>query len=350
MSKSKMISQLLLQEESDILDFKREISLMTDNEKQEFAKDISAFANTKGGHILYGVEDATKLVRGIDPATFDEAKMQQIISARCSPPARFTVELFSLQGLPVALVTIPNSMNKPHQIIQTGAIYIRRGSTNDTAKVSEIAAMLNESKRVPPQTAAEIFKKMNSGLLEVASVRCRSILICPSVPVDGIINISKETTANLKAFIPGELFGAYTDFPTQNSYVIESAGRIADIPRRRIEVFSNGLIFFRRLEDMRDYFVYGQIVEREFTQLCEYANNAYIKVARLEQDIELSLSMNEVLGRHLSLNEHDTLFLEEYETCKQNVIVITRKTQVPIHIENIFASVLQELKRCFGRL
>ena len=141
---NKILSKLLFLQESETLDFKEVFSLKSESEKAEFAKDISAFANTKGGHIIYGVKDKTWEKIGIDPETFDEDKMQQVISSRVDPPAEFSAKTIYYEGVPFGLLTIPESPLKPHQIVQTGQIFIRRGATTDRAKTEEIELMLRE--------------------------------------------------------------------------------------------------------------------------------------------------------------------------------------------------------------
>ena len=44
-------------EESLTVEFKRELAAATRGEKREVAKDISAFANTAGGWLIYGVDE-----------------------------------------------------------------------------------------------------------------------------------------------------------------------------------------------------------------------------------------------------------------------------------------------------
>lgn len=138
------LSQLIFQQESETLDFKEMFSLRSESEKAEFAKDISAFANTRGGHIIYGVRDRTRERIGIDEKTFNEDKMQQVISSRVDPPPEFWTKTVCYEGTLFGLLTIPESSLKPHQIVQTGQIFIRRGATTDRARTEEIRLMLRE--------------------------------------------------------------------------------------------------------------------------------------------------------------------------------------------------------------
>lgn len=140
---SQILSKLLDQDESQILDFKREISLTSDKQKAEFAKDVSAFANTKGGYIIYGKEDPKEggKIAGIDPKTLNESKMQQVVSSRCYPPVNFQAKLVLHDSLYFALLRIPESSMKPNQIVQTKEIFVRRGSTTQRATREEIREM-----------------------------------------------------------------------------------------------------------------------------------------------------------------------------------------------------------------
>lgn len=135
-------------EETSTLDFKREINLNSDKGKQEFAKDISAFANTKGGHIVFGKEDLKdggKII-GIDPNTFDSAQMHQIISKRCHSPVNFDARLEKYVSKFFVIITIPESGIKPHEIRESHSVYVRRGDTTDKATPQEISNMINESR------------------------------------------------------------------------------------------------------------------------------------------------------------------------------------------------------------
>jgi predicted HTH transcriptional regulator len=138
---------LLQKQEGTKLDFKAMLSLKTESEKKELAKDIAAIANSKGGrgYLIYGIEDGTKKILGIEGKRYTEEQIQQIISQRCDPPVSVKLEIIDTDDKQVAVLTIYRSSQKPHQIRQTGVFYIRRGSTTDIARREEIASMLQES-------------------------------------------------------------------------------------------------------------------------------------------------------------------------------------------------------------
>jgi len=141
------IKQLLQKEEGEKLDFKACLCLATEGEKKELVKDVTAMANTRGGrgHIIFGIEDKTKRVLGIDRDAFHEEQIQQIIYNRSDPPVPVQVDFVEYEGKLLAAITIFRSRHAPHQVIQTGAFYIRRGSTTDFARRSELASIMQEN-------------------------------------------------------------------------------------------------------------------------------------------------------------------------------------------------------------
>jgi predicted HTH transcriptional regulator len=133
------LDELLKQDETRTLDFKREIRLISDKDKFEFAKDISAFANTEGGNIVYGKEDKSEGGRaiGIDPQSYDADQMQQIITQRCNPPPIFTSKLTKAKRKWFVILEIPESKLKPVELTQNRDVWIRRGATSDKATERE---------------------------------------------------------------------------------------------------------------------------------------------------------------------------------------------------------------------
>lgn len=138
---------LLTKDENTKLDFKLKLSTETESNKKELAKDISAIANSKGGRgfILFGIEDKTKNIIGINKNEFQEESIQQVVSTRIDPPVPISVDIVNLNGKDIGVVTIYTTEQRPHQIRDNGAFYIRRGSTTDIMRKDEIASTFEET-------------------------------------------------------------------------------------------------------------------------------------------------------------------------------------------------------------
>jgi hypothetical protein len=157
-------------DETNRLEFKREIALSSDKDKNEFAKDVSALANTKGGHIVFGKEDPEQGGRivGIKPETFDSVQMQQIISSRCYPPVSFDAELIRIRNKWFGLLTIPESAAKPHEIVGTRDVWVRRGKTTDKATDRERMLMHRETERKSKISGLQVIKNTSNRYEEKA--------------------------------------------------------------------------------------------------------------------------------------------------------------------------------------
>lgn len=148
------LQQLLAREEGPKLDFKVDLTLKRESEKRELAKDVSAIANSRGGrgYIIIGIKDKTKEIAGIDTINLSEEKIQQIIANRCDPPIPIRFDVVNYKNKDIAVITVFKSNHRPHQMLQTGGFYIRRGSTTGLAHREEIAGMLQESGLINHET------------------------------------------------------------------------------------------------------------------------------------------------------------------------------------------------------
>lgn len=147
MDKKKLLN-LINRQEGIKLDFKQKLDLYIESGRKELAKDICALANAKGGrgYIIIGIEDKTKKIIGIkEEDKFTEEQIQQIISSRCEPPIPISLENFILEGKDIAIITIYDGNQKPYQLRENGAFYIRRGSTTDTMRKQELMAAFEEN-------------------------------------------------------------------------------------------------------------------------------------------------------------------------------------------------------------
>lgn len=151
----KKLMNLIKKNEGRKLDFKLMLDIDSESGKKEFAKDVCAIANSKGGrgYIIVGVEDKNHSVVGVDISTFPtEEQLQQVVSSRCEPPIPIIVETVAIEGKQVVVITILNGDQRPYQVREHGSFYIRRGSTTDTMRKQEIVSALQEGLNLNVET------------------------------------------------------------------------------------------------------------------------------------------------------------------------------------------------------
>lgn len=109
--------------ESLHLDYKRIDSLQNkDKRKNEIAKDVSAFANSDGGVLIYGIiEENNKPLshdNGVDPSKISREWLEQVINSRINrriPEVRINqINLTEPKGNVIYVVEIPQSHLAPH--------------------------------------------------------------------------------------------------------------------------------------------------------------------------------------------------------------------------------------------
>ena len=145
---SKKLLSLIKREEGIKLDFKLRLEIYNETGKKELTKDICAIANSSGGrgYIIVGIKDKSKEIIGIqEDDMFKEEQIQQIVSTRCEPPIPIEVEFVHIQDKKIGVISIYDGDQKPYQVRDNGAFYIRRGSTTDVMRKQELIALFEEN-------------------------------------------------------------------------------------------------------------------------------------------------------------------------------------------------------------
>jgi len=128
--------------ETSTVQFKREFG-----NPEQIAAEIIAFANVKGGTIIFGIEDKTGEIVGMDSAALQKANNQltAIVNDMIIPQIGFLTEVVHVGDKMVLLVHVEEGYAKPYKN-NNGAIWVRKGS--DKRRLtdnSEIIRMFQQS-------------------------------------------------------------------------------------------------------------------------------------------------------------------------------------------------------------
>jgi predicted HTH transcriptional regulator len=82
---------------------------------EKIAREMIAFANTKGGYLLFGVDDDREVV-GVDSEKAESEMIRDAVENYCEPPLNYSIDYIELYGKEVVAVSILESENKPHRL------------------------------------------------------------------------------------------------------------------------------------------------------------------------------------------------------------------------------------------
>ena len=82
---------------------------------EKIAREMIAFANTKGGYIIFGVDD-DKTVVGVDSEKSESEMIKDAAENYCEPPLNYSIDFIELYGKELVVASIPESDNKPHRL------------------------------------------------------------------------------------------------------------------------------------------------------------------------------------------------------------------------------------------
>lgn len=116
------LSRWIARGEGAFLEFKKRVPA-----PERVAKEVIAFANTRGGRVLIGIQDDGSVV-GVKDAAEEEYALEHAIARHSDPPVAFAIERVPVTSKRDAIVVmVRESRNKPHFLVHGGArtAYIR---------------------------------------------------------------------------------------------------------------------------------------------------------------------------------------------------------------------------------
>jgi predicted HTH transcriptional regulator len=145
----KDVIRLIEEGEGYEIEFKRKVS-----SPEKIARTMLAFANTKGGHILFGVDDDGSIV-GVESEKSEVDLIHEAGAVFCDPEIVPEIDIVAFDGLDVIAAYVPESTAKPHAFVPSGngddgsRVFIR---VNDKTMVAskEVARILRDERPDAP--------------------------------------------------------------------------------------------------------------------------------------------------------------------------------------------------------
>jgi predicted HTH transcriptional regulator len=108
--KPRELLELVEEGENLTCEFKRKFSTA-----EKIAREMIAFANTKGGYLIIGVDDDKDIV-GVESEKAEAELIYDVAKNFCEPPLNIHIDYVEVKGKEVLIVEIFESDNKPHRI------------------------------------------------------------------------------------------------------------------------------------------------------------------------------------------------------------------------------------------
>jgi predicted HTH transcriptional regulator len=131
------------------VEFKRKVST-----PGKIAREMIALANTRGGVLLFGVDDDGAIV-GVESEKSEIADIDQAADFLADPPVAHRIEIVSTRGMDVIAVHVPESRIKPHYLVENDerTAYVRVGE-NSVHASREMVRLLRQQAADAPLTVA----------------------------------------------------------------------------------------------------------------------------------------------------------------------------------------------------
>ncbi|AEA59585.1 helix-turn-helix domain-containing protein [Burkholderia gladioli] len=212
--------------ESHTLDFKRDFPFDRDG-RLSLAADVVAFANTRGGDLVIGAEEAEGVITRFVPVTFDDrdAALRSLQSAMVDLiepkiPGLHLAAVASPEGGHVVIVRTPPSFQAPHRVKKTGVFYTRTSTGIDPMDITTLRSTFLQN--ATAIESAKAFRENRLASVRDTPIRARMspyalgvLHVVPVASILGNVSLGIDDLYEVARLMPppdGLQFGARVNF------------------------------------------------------------------------------------------------------------------------------------------
>ena len=245
--------------ESRTLDYKETLPGNSDGDKYEFLADVSSFANSSGGDILYGVREKRdqgkptgipEAAAGLSDITADTAvqRLDSIIRDGIAPRIA-NVRIVAVPGFdngPVILVRIPKSWLSPHMINKRESrFYSRNNAGKYPLDVAEIRSAFALSESLPDKIRRFRDDRIAKIIADETPVKLTgsSRVVLHVLPIAALDPVTRIDTALLSGKILRGIYFVGNNFRHNfDGYLMFDQAQNPPVCRSYAQVFRTGAI------------------------------------------------------------------------------------------------------------
>jgi hypothetical protein len=363
--------------EGKTIDYKSQLSISSDEEKKDFYKDITSFANAEGGDIIYGIIEENRIPKdivGVEVENIDEMllKLSDMIRNGIEPTIIPQPELhhFILEdNRYVIIIRVHRSFTAPHRISfqKNNKFFIRGDGGNNEMSITELGNAFIFSQSITERIQnfrLERLHKLVSGDTPVPlTTRLKGKMMLHLIPLQSFIeNTMFDVNSNeLSEILKSKLFEPIESYGEFSRYNLEGFTRYGGLDETRgtysyVQFFRNGIteaVFGACLHEGDGSFVHGYIKNKVF----EYGFNylELMKKLNIIPPIYALLTFYDIKGSTLNLGKvrgPNFMGSEDFKFEKELIslpeVVINDFVSNENELESIFKPVFDVLMNAFG--
>lgn len=298
-------------DESDVLDYK--VEMVKD---QDLVKHVCAFANTRGGHIIFGVKESGKggyptEINGLGTSDLNKERLEQIILSHIIP--RLDVKIKSIE-IPdseksILLIQIPDSYQKPHQSNLSKKFYKRFQFESAEMTESEISDRYRSRFSNYKQVNQYIKETLIDAKENTITV---NILVIPSNIEHRLIDASN-----------------YDQIKKLQSISVSTNFGNTGLPNYRLQPFSHGLTSKSPFD-----------TSSEELQIHRNGCVQYIYYYKMKEDTTIFLSYEHMAKKLMQILQFTNIILSDYNYFGDVKIIVTltssSKSAIPDREGNLY--------------